>query len=310
MRVLWVLVSVVLAAAFARGGAPVPTHVACAKNVCFAVAEGGQPVPAIPKFVVKWLGNKMHLANLPGLCFSRILSSATTNYIVIFSTSEMMFEGLILPFAHTYTSAKTPVANAAAVNSYGGTWNYSYLGTPPANATATLDLQREDKPKSLYVRAYNQRGGIVSRNNLETFHSREKLLEGVLTDLRCESPGPPKQKPFAFPLSVYYINCDVDGPPVAQTAVDPSLNLSLSQPTRKEPDPETALDVWSNPAGAEIYLDGAYIGKTPYSRKVPPGEHWIVIQKIDFGTWQRKLVLSTGTHRITAHLEQKTLNLE
>ena len=40
----------------AAGAAPAP--LACSKNVSFAIAEGGQPVPAIPKFTLKWLEGK------------------------------------------------------------------------------------------------------------------------------------------------------------------------------------------------------------------------------------------------------------
>src|ERR1019366_7434200 len=182
----------------------------CAKNVSFAVAEGGQPVPAIPKFTSKWFGKKSHQQDYKGLCFSQIPSSSMSNYVVIFSTSEAMFEGLT-PSAHTYTSAPGS-GNATRTSSYGGTWSYAYAGVPPPKTTTTLDLQSDDKPKSLYARAYNQQGRVVSRYSLAGFPSREKLVEYVLAAIQGDVLMPTKQMPKAVPLSVYYVNCDVDSP--------------------------------------------------------------------------------------------------
>src|SRR5580698_8638983 len=78
-----------------------PTSVGCSKNVSFAVAENGQPVPAIPKFTLKWLGSKTRQESYSGLCFSQVPSLNATNYIVVFSTDPNAFDGLKAS-AHTY----------------------------------------------------------------------------------------------------------------------------------------------------------------------------------------------------------------
>ena len=115
--------------------APEPVPVACTKTVTFAIAEGGQPVPAIPKFAAKWIGKAKHVEGFPDMCLAQIPSSKTANYVVIFSTTEASFDGLT-PSAHTYTSTGPLSGNFAGVSSYGGTWNYSYtracLRPPPA----------------------------------------------------------------------------------------------------------------------------------------------------------------------------------
>jgi PEGA domain-containing protein len=306
MKILWTLFAILSVTAFAAEQS-VPAPLLCSKNVSFAVAEGGQPVPAIPKFTLKWLGNKARQQSYHGLCFSQIPSANANNYIIIFSTSESTFEGLN-PSAHTYTSAKPAVENTGAINSYGGTWNYSYVGVPAPATTTTLDLKRDDKPKSLYVRTYDQQGRIISRYNLNMVSSRERLLEQALADILRDSSPPPNQKPFLAPLSVYYVNCDVDGPP-AQTPMEP-LSPRPTEPPHKDPTTETVLDIWSNPPGADIFLDGGYMGKTPNSQAVPPGEHTITLRKKDFATWQRKVLVTPGKRRVTAYLEQKVLTLQ
>jgi PEGA domain len=311
----------VLAAACLWGQTPAPAPAACAKNVSLAVAEGGQPVPAIPKFALKWLSNESHLQKYPNLCFSQIPSSNTSNYVVVFSTAEAMFQGLT-PSAHTYTSMTPVTGNTTPISSYGGTWSYAYVGVPPVKTTTTMDLKRDDKAKTLYARAYNQQGGIVSRRELGGgwFPSREKVLENVLSDIAGNAQLPVKQKPIPAPLSVYYVNCNVDEP-LAHTAMQSPPGSTPSVSAREEPPaaappppppppPETQLEIWSSPAGADIFVDGSYVGKTPHSLTVVPGEHTITLRKKDFGTWQSKLPMAAGKRRVAAYLEQRTLTLE
>jgi len=307
MKFSIVLVLLVASPSFILGQTSASPSEACGKNISFAVAEGGQPVPAIPKFTSKWIDKKLHEQGYRGLCFSQIPSSSMSNYVVIFSTSESMFEGLTAS-AHTYTSATPGSGNGTVISSYGGTWSYSYMGLAPRRTTTTLDLRRDDKPKSLYVRAYNQQGQVISRNGLGGFPSREKLLEYVLANILGDAPLPLKQQPFAAPLSVYYVNCDVDHP--TQTAMGSPPDPPRAGPPRKDPVSQAVLDFWSSPLGADIYLDGGFIGQTPYSLIVSPGEHTITMRKKDFGTWQSKLQVAAGKRRVAAYMEQKTLTLQ
>jgi hypothetical protein len=317
-RIPKILILLIAAASLAWGGTPASAP-ACSKNVSFAIAEGGQPVPAIPKFAVKWIDRMSHQPDKV-LCFSQIPSSVMANYLVIFSSSEAMFDGLT-PSAHTYTSTKAGSGDANMVSSYGGTWSYSYVGMPPPATTTSLDLRRDDKPRSLFVRAYNQQGRVISKNSMGGFFSKEKVLEYVFASILGDTTSPQKQKSVAVPLSVYYVNCDVDSPPVetaaesAPTSAAPAAPVTASKDVPKDaPMPKAAakavLDIWSQPPGADIALDGGYVGKTPYSLTVSPGEHTIVLHKQDFGSWQRRMQVDAGTHQVGAYLEQKTLALD
>ena len=311
MKTPAVLICLLAVAAGVWGQTPASLPEVCTKNVSFAVAEGGQPVPAIPKFAAKWVDKKLQKQDYRSLCFSQIPSSSANNYVVIFSTSEAMFEGLT-PSAHTYTSTAPEAGNVTKASSYGGTWSYAYAGVPPPKTTTTLDLQRDDKPKSLYARAYSQQGRVVSRYSLAGFPSREKLVEYVLAAIQGDVVLPTKQMPKATPLSVYYVNCDVDSPAV-QTAMALPPPTPAAEPSHKEPPPPPPpmpLEIWSSPAGADISLDGMSIGKTPHSLVVPPGEHVITLRKPDFATWERTVRADPGNRRVTAYLEQKSISLK
>ncbi len=310
MKYCLALASLVGFAGLLWGQTPAPTG-SCGKNVSFAVAEGGQPVPAIPKFTAKWLETKGRRERYPTLCFSQIPSSTLSNFIVVFSTTENSFQGL-KPSAQTYTTAGQPKDTSAGVSSYGGTWSYAYAGMPPPPTTDTLDLKRDDKPKSVDIRAFDQSGRVVSRRNLANFSSRDKLLEQVLSDIINYSTPVVKGKPFAAPLSVYYVNCNVpDQPPdPMNTASATPPPTPAATPNKPPPPPDPQLDIWSTPAGADIFVDGEFVGQTPHTLVVTPGEHTINLRKKDFGIWQRRIVVVPGKRKIGATLEQKVLNLQ
>ena len=314
MKIAWSLAIVFLISACALGQPSAPasaaTPVACAKTITFAMAEGGQPVPAIPKFAAKWIGKTKHVQGYPDLCLAQIPSSKTANYVAVFSTTEASFDGLT-PTAHTYTSTGPVSGNLAGASGYGGTWNYSYTGMPPMPATSTLDLQRVDESRRvLVVRAYNQQGRQVSHHNVDANHNRESVLQQVMVDIHQAVVEKPEQKRVAAPLSVYYINCDVDspGPASLMAANDPPPARADPKPTPPPP-PLPTIQFWSNPAGADIFLDDGYIGTTPFTSPVLPGEHTVVIRKTDFGQWQRKVRVVTGARKVSAYLERKFLNL-
>ena len=287
----------------------VPSSEACEKNVSFAVAESGQPVPAIPKFVAKWIGKAKHIEGYPEFCLSQLPSSKTANYVVILSTTESSFDGLT-PSAHTYTSTGPLSGNAAGVSSYGGTWSYSYTGALPAVSTSSIDLQRVDASKKVLVlRAYSQQGREVSHYKVDAKHTREELLELVTADIHRDVVETPSRKPMAAPLSVYYVNCDVDSPTPASLTPSTEPPVRLPEPKPPLPSPQDTLDFWSSPAGADVYLDGGYKGKTPLTTSIAPGEHLVVMRKQDFGTWQRKIQITVGSRKVTAFLERRVLNL-
>jgi len=307
---------VLLIATAGLGWAQAPPAGGCGKNVSFAIAEQGQPVPAIPKFASKWLESKSRREAFSKLCFSQVPSPAITNYIVVFSTTAIVFEGLKAS-AQTYKSAAQGHDNASTLNGYGGTWSYAYAGVAPPATTDTLDLRRDDKPKALDVRAFDQSGRTISQDNLKTFSSREKLLEKVLTDILNDTPQAMDRKSLASPLSVYYVNCDVDAAPASPGVNDPSpakaaaaASKPAAAPAAPPPPPPPGLDIWSSPPGADIFVDGAYVGKTPYSMTLAQGAHTIDLRKKDFAIWQRKVQVTAGKRRIGSYLEQKVLNLE
>ena len=62
------------------------------------------------------------------------------------------------------------------------------------------------------------------------------------------------------------------------------------------------MDVTSTPAGADIEIDGKFVGSTPSSVTVFPGDHEVAVKKSGFTAWDRKLTVSSGHININAEL--------
>lgn len=69
-----------------------------------------------------------------------------------------------------------------------------------------------------------------------------------------------------------------------------------------------SLATWkvsSEPSGADITLDGDYVGSTPSELKLKPGTHSVRITKKGFQPWERSIKVEVGESRsITAELEK------
>ena len=79
------------------------------------------------------------------------------------------------------------------------------------------------------------------------------------------------------------------------------------------PAPEQAaatskISVMSNPASAEIEVDGEFMGMTPSVLELSVGEHTIALHKAGYKLWQRKMKVVEGDVNMNADLEPATPN--
>jgi PEGA domain len=65
----------------------------------------------------------------------------------------------------------------------------------------------------------------------------------------------------------------------------------------------TKLSVVSNPAGADIEVDGAFVGNTPSTIDITAGDHTITVSKNGYKNWERKLKASGGNVSLNVELE-------
>ena len=65
------------------------------------------------------------------------------------------------------------------------------------------------------------------------------------------------------------------------------------------------LQLESNPSGADIEVDGSFVGNTPSDVQVADGEHTVGVKKSGYKDWERKLKVSSGSSvHVNAELEK------
>lgn len=87
------------------------------------------------------------------------------------------------------------------------------------------------------------------------------------------------------------------GPAVAAAA--PAQSAAASQAN---------LEISSTPAGADIEIDGSFVGNTPSSIGVTSGDHIIKLTKSGYAKWERKLKTSSGAVKISPVLDPLAAN--
>lgn len=87
------------------------------------------------------------------------------------------------------------------------------------------------------------------------------------------------------------------------------LDLSKFQPMKTEsastaaPTTTTEVSITYNPSGADVTVDGSFVGDTPSKIGLPSGDHVIDVSKKGFKPWERKIKTTTGQVDLAADLD-------
>ncbi len=103
-----------------------------------------------------------------------------------------------------------------------------------------------------------------------------------------------------------YINGDMSLDPV-KFATKPATEKQVAPtPPSGAPASEIAtVVVKSTPDGADITVDGKYVGSTPSTLRLSSGDHTVSVEKVGFKAWQRTVGVSLGGNlTIDATLEK------
>jgi hypothetical protein len=88
----------------------------------------------------------------------------------------------------------------------------------------------------------------------------------------------------------------------------PTPNAGHTDTPPVSPDQAAAaeLEVSSTPDGADIEIDGNFVGSTPSTVGVAAGPHQLSLKKAGFKPWERKITVSSGHIKIDATLESQS----
>ncbi|HKP45285.1 MAG TPA: PEGA domain-containing protein [Pyrinomonadaceae bacterium] len=84
---------------------------------------------------------------------------------------------------------------------------------------------------------------------------------------------------------------------IAAGITSPATNSSGSD--------DTPISINSSPVGADILIDGKFVGSTPSTVQMKPGEHLVTIEKAGYKPWQRTMTVAVhGSINIDATLDK------
>jgi len=78
------------------------------------------------------------------------------------------------------------------------------------------------------------------------------------------------------------------------TPVPPQPSAEPAVPASVDSENLATVVIKSNPDGADVTVDGKYMGSTPSTVRLAPGDHVIALEKSGFKTWQRTMAVSPG----------------
>lgn len=71
---------------------------------------------------------------------------------------------------------------------------------------------------------------------------------------------------------------------------------------------QASLAIDSAPTGADVEIDGAFVGNTPSTVSIAPGHHQITVKKKGFADWEKTLNVTGGTIHMNAELEEDVVS--
>ncbi len=141
---------------------------------------------------------------------------------------------------------------------------------------------------SLDPRQFSANNVAISAPGTETKPRQDPVSESVPVKAASIAGNDPKQ---------------VVAPDAAFTAAPPTGN-DHKQPTGIAS--TTGISVKSTPDGADIEVDGKFVGSTPSSLQLSVGDHKITVKMSGFEVWERTITLSYGSSVVVnASLEKR-----
>jgi len=87
---------------------------------------------------------------------------------------------------------------------------------------------------------------------------------------------------------------------------DSSQQVQTTQPgspSNAASQSDAGVEVSSAPSGADVELDGNFVGNTPSTIGVSQGDHTITVKKNGYKLWEKKIKVTSGNVKISAELE-------
>lgn len=190
----------------------------------------------------------------------------------------------------------------------------------PKGSTAMANVTEADHKKSM---------GRAGKLNISISYARLKDQEKVALRATKDSKGGGHTGAMtgamvataivffpAAPLFLFMKGKDISIPQGTEITAfvegDMHLDMAKFQPAPPAPAAtpaqaaavQASIVIDSTPPGADIEIDGGFVGNTPSTVAVAPGSHQIAVKKKGFVDWSKTLNVTGGTVHLSADLEQ------
>jgi hypothetical protein len=182
-------------------------------------------------------------------------------------------------------------------------------GVTVADAVATNSLSIEGK-----FTDFNRGGGFkVGKLGLEIniYRISDHALVKTMTTQAAFKPSPMNKDKnvaeFTGNQTAYLVKQALKN--ISLSSIPPAAPSAASTPSsgtaQAGPEAMASAQLSSEPSGAEITVDGNYVGSTPSLIKLKPGTHSIKITKNGYMPWVRSIDIESGESRnLAADLEK------
>lgn len=151
---------------------------------------------------------------------------------------------------------------------------------------ASVEPEGTDKA-TLVINVQNKQGLSMGAGDRMADKFFEQVAEELAGDVLQKSAVKPPEKP----IEVAPPKATPTEATIAKPAVAPELQKG-------------SINIHSDPAGADIYVDGAFVGNAPASLKLDPGKHTFKVSAKARKDWSRDLNVLAGSEvNLTATLE-------
>lgn len=143
---------------------------------------------------------------------------------------------------------------------------------------------------------------VVSKSTLSLGGSVQEACEAIVRDWAAHGAAIRlAADPAATPVAAK--------DPPRQSAAAPPPIAGPAKPAPEDPPagPPTPgkISIVSVPEGADIEVDGSFVGNAPADLQLPDGYHTVTVKKTGFKDWDRTLKVSTGSSvHLNAELEK------
>jgi len=159
-------------------------------------------------------------------------------------------------------------------------------------ANASVEPEGDDKA-TLIVNVQNKQGF--------SWGAGDRMADKFYDQVTEELSGEVKQK-----SDVRSSVAPIETPPPKAVPPEPTLTKPPATAAAAANDDKGSVIVNSVPAGAEVYVDDAFVGNAPATLRLPNGKHKVKISQTGYKSWSRELAVFSGSEvQLKAELEKE-----